>query len=135
MRDVTQDEQCGTCLLADMTFESYTYQDFSLGILQRVADRFDKQAYGTKARVIKHIKELIEEVYEDANSMEESIQESIEKYRKRATAQGARSPQNHDPKTDETKHGAQEMDSQTEKHAEPQPPVPPTDSQMTTLQT
>jgi hypothetical protein len=52
MRDVTEDEKCGTCLLADPTFESYTYQDFSLDVLQRAADRFDQEAYGTQARVI-----------------------------------------------------------------------------------
>jgi hypothetical protein len=57
MRDVAQDEECGTCLLGDMTFESYTYQDFSLAVLQRATKRFDQQVYSTQARVIKYMKE------------------------------------------------------------------------------
>jgi hypothetical protein len=126
MRDVTQGEECGTCLLGDMTFESYTYQDFSLLVLQRAAKRFDQQVYSTQARVIKYMKALIVEVNEDPHSMEEAIQKSIAKYTKgRTTAEGAPSTQRHDSNTDNRTRGEQKKDSKTEIHGEPHPPLPP----------
>ena len=80
MRDVTTDDVSGTCLMANQTFDRFTFQDFSLVVLQRVADRFEKQINSTKERVINNMKELLDDVYQDVNEMEASIQESIEKY-------------------------------------------------------
>ena len=74
------------------------------------------------------MKVLLEEVHEDENVMEESIQKSIEKYTKKATAGGARGPQHHDPNTHDTNHGAEGKDSLTKIHGEPQSPVPPDDN-------
>ena len=55
MRDVTLDDKSGTCLIASLAFERYTYQDFSLDVLQKVVDRNQKhtrtghQTYKRKA--------------------------------------------------------------------------------------
>ena len=66
--------------MANQTFDRFTFQDFSLVVLQKVADRFEKQINSTKELVINNMKKSLEDVYQDVNEMEASIQESIEKY-------------------------------------------------------
>jgi hypothetical protein len=128
MRDVTQDEECGTCILGDMTFESYTYQDFPLDVLERASKRFLDQVYSTQARVNKYMKVLIDDVRENQQAMEEAIQKSIAKYKKRRTTeQGAPSTLRHETIKDDRTRGEPKKEPTTEKKGELHPPLPSKD--------
>jgi len=84
VHDVTKDNQSGTCLMMDMTYEGLGYDTFPLRTLEQGVKEMTRLPYHKQVLIMNHLKDYLRKERTDEEAMNQCVADSLRSYEKRA---------------------------------------------------